>query len=112
MKIDKLQAVLHRTPHVLRELVVGIDSDDARWKPSESDWSILEILRHLVDEETDDFRQRVQRTFANPAEPWPPINPEATAVERNYNAGQPDVALRQVTEERQKSLKWLATNAD
>ena len=82
------------------------------WKPSPEDWSILEIVCHLGDEEVDDFRKRVRLTLEQPGEPWPPIDPEAAAVERNYAGQDLAQALKRFLDERQQSLVWLRSLDD
>ena len=42
-------------PGVVRAQLSGLTDHDLRWKPSETQWSLLEILRHLGDEEAEDF---------------------------------------------------------
>ncbi len=97
---------------ILESLTRNVSSADARWKPVDKGWSMLEIVRHLVDEETEDFRPRVQRTLADPAEPWPSWAPQEVAVERNYNEGEIESALEQFLGERQHSLEWLEKNLE
>ena len=48
-----------RTNAVVRALVAPLSLGDARWRPEEGGWSVLEIVNHLADEETQDFRQRL-----------------------------------------------------
>jgi hypothetical protein len=47
----------------------------AKVKPSPDDWSVLEVINHLYDEEREDFRQRFDYLLHRPGEPWPPIDP-------------------------------------
>ncbi len=66
-------AVLDDVPH---ELVV--------WKPSESDWCLLEIACHLLDEEREDFRARVESTLADPERSLTPVDPQGWVLSRDY----------------------------
>lgn len=91
----------------LPAIVAGVSDEDARWKPPSGAWSILEIVRHLGDEEVDDFRTRVRMTLENPVEPWPPIDPEGWAVERHYNEDDFAAAINRFTRERTASIIWL-----
>lgn len=88
-------------------IVEGTDPADANWKPASGNWSIVEIISHLVDEEKDDFRTRLKLTLNNPLDPWPTIDPEGAAIERKYFEND----LREVTDqfvaERDESVKWL-----
>ena len=111
MNIDKLIVRLEAMQQTLPGLIAGVTNEDARWKPSEKDWSVLEIVRHLVDEETDDFRQRVQLTFTDPTTAWPAIDPEQAAIDRDYNNGSLQDALADFQRERAASVVWLKDNA-
>lgn len=97
---------------ILESLTRSISPNEACWKPADGGWSILEILRHLVDEEAEDFRPRVQRTLANPTKPWTAWAPQESAIARNYNEGKIETALEQFLAERQRSLKWLKPNLE
>ena len=52
----------------------------AMWKPAEDEWSILEVVNHLAEEETDDFRVRLGQLLEDPRKAWPPIDPETSVV--------------------------------
>ena len=98
---------MERFGKTLPTVVNGISIDDARWKPTGEDWSILEILRHLGDEEVDDFRTRLRLTLENPAQEWPGIYPSDWAVQRKYNEANFDEAVSRFVDERAASIKWL-----
>jgi hypothetical protein len=67
----------------------------------------LVISRHLADEEVEDFRTRLELTLRDPTLPWPPIDPERSAVERRYNEADQHVVLDRFLTERQQSVSWL-----
>ncbi|MHC4992458.1 MAG: DinB family protein, partial [Planctomycetota bacterium] len=81
--------------------------EDARWRPADGSWSVLEILRHLGDEEVDDFRARLDRTLRDPQEDWTPIDPEGWAVQRRYNEADFHEAIERFVSERRTSIAWL-----
>ena len=114
MNLKRLIDSLERFAEILPAVVRGVTTEDARWKPADGAWSILEIVTHLADEEVEDFRTRVERTLRDPAEPWPPIDPEAWAVDRRYNEGDLAGALKRFVSERRRSVNWLRgiTNPD
>ncbi len=107
MNLKRLIHSLERFAEILPTVVHGVSADDARWKPADGAWSILEIVTHLADEEVEDFRTRVELTLRDPAEPWPAINPEAWAVDRRYNEADLAGALKRFVFERRTSVKWL-----
>ena len=86
-----------------------LTADEACFKPTPADWSILEIVCHLADEEVEDFRTRLQLTLEDPTRQWPPIDPEGWAVQRRYNQQDLDAAVARFAAARQESLAWLSS---
>lgn len=99
---------LARLPAVLEGLLAGFDEGGARTRPAPDEWSPVEILCHLRDEETEDFGARL-RVIVDGASEFAPIDPERWAVERRYReASLPDV-LQALRGGRQASLDLLAS---
>ena len=88
-------------------LLTGITPAEARFKPTSETWSVLEVVCHLVDEEREDFRQRLDIMLHRPADPWPPIHPSAWVIERAYNERDYAEMLDDWLAERARSLEWL-----
>ena len=88
-------------------LLTGITPAEARFKPTSETWSVLEVVCHLVDEEREDFRQRLDIMLHRPADPWPPIHPTAWVIERAYNERDYAEMLDEWRAERARSLAWL-----
>lgn len=107
MNVDALINSLERFGEFLPAVVRDLNETDARWKPEDGAWSVLEVVNHLCDEETDDFRDRLDRTLRDSAEPWPPIDPEARAIERRYNEKNLADSLGRFTGSRAESIDWL-----
>jgi len=82
----------------------------ARSRPDR--WSDLEILQHLVYEEREDFRKRIEWTLFHPGEDWPPIDPAGWIDERRYPDETPEVTLAAFLTERARSVAWLRELAD
>ena len=91
----------------IRALVEGVSLEQARWRPEPGSWSILEVINHLLDEEREDFRLRLDIILHRPAEPWPPIDPQGWITARRYNERQLEPSLQNFLEERKASLAWL-----
>jgi hypothetical protein len=98
---------LERFADVLPAVVEGLSDEDARWRPDETGWSILEIVTHMADEEVEDFRRRVDLTLGDPEAAWPPIDPEGWAIERRYNEGRLADAVERFAAARRESVRWL-----
>jgi len=107
MNLPALIARLGYNRDAIMALVAGVDDRQVRWKPSPDDWSILEVLNHLIDEEREDFRQRLDFTLHRPGEPWPSIDPPGWVIERRYNERDLDESRIAFQAERARSLVWL-----
>jgi hypothetical protein len=88
-------------------LAQDVSEQQARWKPKADSWSILEVVNHLLDEEREDFRVRVDYTLHRPGETWPPIDPGGRVSERRYNEQDLEMSLEAFLAERKASLAWL-----
>jgi len=107
MEAERLFVELAASAEMIRALAAGIATDEARLKPHAGSWSVLEVICHLVDEEREDFRRRLDIILHRPAEPWPPIDPLGWVGARRYNERELPEMLAQFTAERQRSLEWL-----
>lgn len=92
----------------IRALARAVTPDEARWKPSPEEWSILEVVNHLYDEEREDFRVKLDIILHRPEEKWPPIDPQGWVTDRAYNERELVPSLAAFLEERAASLAWLA----
>jgi hypothetical protein len=92
----------------IQGLVAGINADQARWKPTSGDWSIVEVINHLLDEERNDFRARIRHLLSGSDEPWPPIAPDEWTADRAYNQRDLHESGADFARERQDSLTWLS----
>ena len=98
---------LARQAAVIYALVAGIGDEQAHWQPSPDDWSVVEVINHLYDEEREDFRQRLDLILRDPTADWPPIHPGAWVTERRYNDRDLATSVQALQLEREKSLAWL-----
>lgn len=107
MDIDRLLSHMMENAVRVRALVRGVSDQQARWRPDPDSWSMLEVVNHLLDEEREDFRVRLDYTLHRPGEPWPPIDPTGWVTERGYNQRDPDASLARFLSEREASIAWL-----
>lgn len=107
LNLPGLLRSLDRFRQLLPEVVRGVATEDARWKPADGAWSILEIVVHLADEEEFDFRVRLELTLTAPETAWPSIDPEGWAVTRKYNEGNLEETVQRFCKLRGDSLAWL-----
>jgi hypothetical protein len=107
MNAPALIESLARGPRMIRSIVEGVTETEARWKPPSGAWSIVEIISHLADEETLDFRARLELTLRDPGLDWPPIDPEGWARSRGYQQRDLETMLALLERERSVSVTWL-----
>lgn len=108
MRLDVLRRELAQGAETIHGLVAGVSADEARTRPSPGSWSILETVAHLLDEEREDFRPRLDLVLHRPDETWARIDPEAWVTARGYNDRELSTTLEAFLAERERSLDWLA----
>ncbi|GJM40729.1 MAG: hypothetical protein DHS20C20_10110 [Ardenticatenaceae bacterium] len=109
MDFASCQEQLRQNGDLIRQLVADIPEAQAKTKPSPEEWSVLEVVNHLYDEEREDFRARFDFLLHHPGKEWPPTDPMGWVTERKYNERELASSLQKFLDERQKSLAWLAT---
>ena len=98
---------LGRSLSAITALVEAV-SDEQAWVRHEPDsWSLTEIVGHLLDEEREDFRARIELLLDDPCTEWPSIDPEGWIDERDHRSRSLRELLRLFQDERQRSLSWL-----
>jgi hypothetical protein len=107
MQFEELKRLLVRQAELIVELVRDVTPEQARWKPDDDRWSVLEVVNHLYDEEQYDFRVRLDIILHTPDAPWPPIRPMEWVTERRYNERDLEASLENFLAERRASLAWL-----
>jgi hypothetical protein len=93
-------------PAVLDALLAGVDEASARTRPAAAEWSPVEILCHLRDEEAEDFGARL-RVILDGAEGFVPIAPDRWAEERRYREASLADVMETLRARRRGSLDLL-----
>lgn len=107
MKIAKMISELEKGMHIIQSLFADMPQDEACIRPDSENWSSLEVLCHLVDEEREDFREHLDQALHRQDADWHPIDPEGWVITRKYNQQDLKNKLAEFSEERKKSLHWL-----
>lgn len=109
MELNTIITQMTQQAAAVAALTASVSDAQARWRPTPDDWSLLEVLNHLLDEETEDFRTRLDHILHHADQPWPRIDPQGWVTARRYNEQNlAEVRARWLTA-RTASLAWLAT---
>ncbi len=109
MDLDEARSRLAVGVEAIECFVAGIGDEEAEYRPGPGAWSVREVLAHLVHEEGADFRGRFRATLADPAAPWPPVDPFAPSEGVRNDTRSARALVEGFREERAVSLAWLAT---
>jgi hypothetical protein len=101
------RAELARLPSILDALLEGVDAATWRERPAPDEWSPIEIVCHLRDEEAEDFGARL-RVVVEGGTTFAPIDPAPWVEERGYRDADPEAALAAFRERRAATLAFLA----
>jgi hypothetical protein len=82
------------------------------WKPEDHKWCLKEIVCHLVDEEREDFRCRVDQALHRSSDELAPIDPKDWVISRSYIEQDYEHKCREFLAERTKSIHWLRSLND
>ena len=107
MNIEPYLYQMERNGLALTWLVRDMPDELAKWRPDQDSWSVVEVMYHLIDEEREDFRQRLNYLLNMPGEQFPPIDPQNWPEERKYNERDLLTAIKTFINERAKSINWL-----
>ena len=107
MNLEYCLVQLTSNAAAIEQMVAGLDSESAHWKPSDKDWSVVEVMCHLADEEREDFRIRFQFIISGASGDPPPNDSDKKVTERRYNERDLASSLADYLNERQQSLDWL-----
>jgi len=103
---------LLKNKDVFKALLRGKTHEEYMFKPTSDKWCMLEVLCHLVDEEKEDFRTRVEYVLRDPNEPLPTFDPTEWPASRNYTGQDYEAKVAEFLAERQKSIEWLESFVD
>ena len=108
MNIEPYLYQMERNGLALTWLVRDMPDELAKWRPDQDSWSVVEVMYHLIDEEREDLRQRLNYLLNMPGEQFPPIDPQNWPEERKYNERDLLTAIKTFINERAKSINWLS----
>ena len=92
---------------VLKAQLESKPREEHTFKPTPDKWCMLEVLCHLVDEEKEDFRTRVEYVLRDPNEELPKFDPTVWPMSRKYIDQDYELKLSEFMAERTRSIEWL-----
>jgi len=107
MDYQTLYQELANSTEIIRALLKGISQEEARVQPKPEDWSMLEVICHLYDEEREDFRARLKSILTTPNNSFATIDPQGWVTDRKYSEQNFEQKQEAFFAERAKSLEWL-----
>ncbi len=100
-------AALEANARAIAALAGAMPTAGVRWRPTPDDWSVLEVVNHLADEENEDFRALLDGALHRPESAVLPIEPKRWVTDRAYNAQDFAASLARFLAARAASLVWL-----
>ncbi len=107
MNTNHIIEELKRNKTVFKDILENLPQEQYSWRFNPDKWCLLEIVCHLLDEEREDFRQRVRNILINPELPLNSIDPVGWVKLRKYIERDYDTVLKDFLNERENSIKWL-----
>ncbi|MFZ9858484.1 MAG: DinB family protein [Roseiflexaceae bacterium] len=104
MEVARLCDILANQAAAIGSLTADIDDATARLQLKASEWTLLEVMCHLYDEEREDFRVRVIQTLTQPDLSLANIDPEGWVLSRGYAQRVFSIVREQFLAERQQSI--------
>jgi hypothetical protein len=105
--LQSVRTELARLAPILDTLLSDLDPATWRERPAPAEWSPVEIVCHLRDEETEDFGARL-RVVATGGSAFVRIDPAGWAEERRYRDADGPSVLAAFRERRAATLAFLA----
>jgi hypothetical protein len=108
MVVDRgLLAGLAEMPDLLRRVASELTPEQSRRRPRDGHFSFVEHAWHLADLEREGYGARVIRLLTE-SEPWlPDFDGERAAREREYQHGDPALAVEVFSQARRRNLERL-----
>lgn len=106
IELGEIADTLDTLPSVLRTLLAPIEPSALGERPERGEWSVLEVIGHLIATEDGAFRGRIEAILAGEPEiagfdPWAAIN------ERDFSALSIESLLDELAAERAISVDFL-----
>jgi hypothetical protein len=109
LPLSELLGALAKTPDRVAELASGLDARTLRERPEPDEWSMQEVLAHLMELESRLFLPRFRLMATQDHPRFPSFDPIAWASERDRREGRFEDDLATFRRARAETLAYLAT---
>ncbi len=99
--------VLRTTPEGLRVFCAAVNPETLRWQPAPDEWSVGQLLGHLLDADEHAFKQRIRWMLDNPGGSIPRWSATVAAAQRG-RGDDPLALLAELAERRQGRAAFVA----
>jgi uncharacterized damage-inducible protein DinB len=107
LPLGEIVAAIRDTPARLESVALGLTPDELRHRPREGEWSMKEVMAHLLKVERDVFLPRLRRTLEEERPVFDSFDPDAWAAERDHRAGRFEDDLSAFTAVRRHTVVFL-----
>jgi hypothetical protein len=107
LAMPDLTTALAATPRAVAAVARGFDVDALRWRPREGEWSITEVLAHLLDLERTLVLPRLRRIAAEDRPAFDTFDVDAWARARDHRLRDFAADLEAFAEARADTLRFL-----
>jgi len=111
LSMPGLGVALRATPERLAGEAAGLDAGALRHRPGEGEWSLKEVMAHLLHVETALFLPRLRRMATEERPVFEPFSPEPWARERDRREGSFAAELEAFRLARQATVDFLESLA-
>ncbi|MEM7133960.1 MAG: DinB family protein [Chloroflexota bacterium] len=105
--LDEVSTALTSTPTTLRSLLSHLTPEQYRWRPADNEWSINEVIGHLIAADQVAFAGRIQLMLEQEHPTLPRVDVDQLASERQDQQRVLDDLLDELTVGRQKSSQLI-----
>lgn len=109
LALPEIVAAIRATPDRVRVLAEGLSPAQLRHRPRAGDWSMKEVMAHLLKVERDLFLPRLRRMVEEERPRFERFDPDAWAAERDHREGDFAEEGRAFAATRRETVTFLDT---
>ena len=108
--LDEVAATIESLPAVLQALLAPVEAATLAIRPAPGEWSVCEVIGHLITGDGPAFRDRIAGIVAGEPE-IAPFDPATPMGDRNFNEVDVEVLLDELRAERSQSAAYVRSLA-